>query len=142
MDEEITRHLVQQQLDRLLRFKELLAYHGWKVKLDGLNAYVLMYPKKHPELKFMARFYYGEYPKRAPTLTFVEPQTLQESKQFWPQNGSAFQAALGRNPPQLCIYGIREFHEILHKEHPWDLRKYPLLKVLEDVQIELDKAYP
>ena len=141
MDEEISIHKAQDQLARLLAKKALIAYHGWEMKLEALYLYVLIYPKRQATLKFMARFHHDGYPQRAPAFTFVDPQTGQEGKQYWPQKGPSFQTALSRNPPQLCIAGIREFHEILHKERLWDARKYPLPIVLQDIQIELDKAY-
>lgn len=141
MESEVISHKIQEQLDYLQAHNNLFIYHGWQVTPGGLYVYVLMYPKKSPNLKFMARFYYEGYPQRAPAFTFIDPQTRQEGKQFWPQQGSAFQAALGRNPPQLCIPGIREFHEILHTNYTWNVNKYLLCKVLEDIQVEMDKAY-
>ena len=76
----------------------------------------------------------------------MDPTTKKEGSEYWPKQGSAFQAALGRAGIQLCIPGIREYHEGCHAApndaNPWNPQKYPFSDVLERVQNLLDEAYP
>lgn len=97
----------------------------------------------------MVRLRYDDYPARSPSLQFVDPGTKKEGKEFWPQQEPAFTAALGRGPPpQLCIEGVREFHEVIHAspsdqtQYPWNPEKYTMAHILERVQILLDESYP
>lgn len=140
MDEAISRAKLGKQVEELRALKAIVAFHGWVLEVDDIKVFVTMHPQDLPTKKYLARFSYDEYPQSAPSLTFVDPETRAEGKQFWPQH-SAFSAAVSRQPPQLCIEGIREFHERLHKEKPWDPERYPLAQVLEAVQAELTKGH-
>lgn len=146
LDPELSKHYFNQQFSRLQSLKGVKEHHGWVINVEGFDIFVTMHPKKHPEKNFLARLRCGEYPKRAPSFQFVGLVTKQEGAQYWPNVGP-FQAAIGRSQshPQLCIPGIREFHEGCHasdSSHPWSYEKYPLARILEAVQAELDKAYP
>ena len=146
MDPELSKHYFDEQVSKLQSLKGIIEHHGWTINVEGSNVYATMHPKKHPEKTFLARLRCDEYPKRAPSFQFVDPVTRQEGAQHWPSFGP-FQAAIGRSQsqPQLCIPGIREFHEGCHaadSSRPWSPEKYSFAAILQAVQAELDKAYP
>jgi len=146
LDPELSGHFFQEQVAKLQSLTELSEHHGWVTNIEGFDVFVTMHPKKHPEKTFLARVRCTEYPKKAPSFQFVDPNTKQEGAQYWP-NAGPFQAAISRSQsqPQLCIPGIREFHEGCHasdSSRPWSYEKYPIVEILEAVQAELDKAYP
>jgi len=146
MDPELSKHYFDEQVSKLLSVQGMIEHHGWKISIDSFDIYVAMHPKRHLERNFLARLRCDEYPKRAPSFQFIDPSTRQEGPQYWPQ-GSPFQAAINRSQisPQLCIPGIREFHEGCHStdsSRPWLPEKYSFAIILEAVQVELDKAYP
>jgi hypothetical protein len=144
VDPELSKHYFDQEFSKLESLKGLIEHHGWAIEVEGFDIYISMYPKRHPEKKFLARLRCDEYPKRAPSFQFLDPATKHEGTQYWPE-GDPFRAAIGRPTPQLCIPGIREFHEGCHandSSKPWSPEKYSFAKILEDVQAELDRAYP
>jgi len=146
VDPELSKHYFDQEVSRLQSLKGLIEHHGWVIEVEGFDIYIFMYPKRYAEKKFLARLRCNEYPKRAPSFQFVNPSTKQEGAPYWPQ-GDTFSAAIGRSQslPQLCIPGIREFHEGCHgsdSSKPWSPEKYSFAKILEDVQAELDRVYP
>lgn len=141
MDPEISKAKLRKEVEALLALQATVSHHRWEIVIDGLIVYVTIYPRNMPKKKYLARFIYDDFPQRAPAFTFVDPETRREGKEFWPKHG-AFNNALNRQPPQLCIPGVREFHEILHREHPWSPECYPLVKVLESIQAELTKGHP
>jgi hypothetical protein len=140
-DPEITKAKLKEELEAVLALQDTVAYHQWKIVPEELTVYVTMHPRNAPNKKYLARFTYDDFPQRAPAFTFVDPDTRKEGKEFWPRHG-AFISATNREPPQLCIAGVREFHESLHREKPWSPECYPLAKVLESIQAELTKGRP
>jgi len=146
VDPELSKYYFDEQISKLLSLQGIIEHYGWRISIEGVDIYVTMHPKQHPEKDFLVRLRCDEYPKRAPSFQFVDPTTRQEGAQYWPQ-GSPFQAAISRSQssPQLCVPGIREFHEGCHStdsSRPWLPEKYSFAKILQDVQVELDKAYP
>lgn len=117
---------------------------GWRIEVQDL--YCLMHPKKHPEITLMAKLRCNEYPARAPSLQFVDPVSRREGAEFWPKQGDVFKAALTRPGIQLCIPGIREYHEGCHSgandPNPWNPEKFTFANILERVQLLLDDSYP
>jgi hypothetical protein len=140
-DPEISKAKLKVELEAVLALQATVAYHQWEIVIDGLMVYVTMHPRNAPNKKYLARFTYDDFPQRAPAFTFVDPDTRKDGKEFWPKHGE-FNNAVNRQPPQLCIAGVREFHEILHREHPWSPERYPLAKALESIQAELTKGHP
>ena len=121
--------------------------YGWLIENAEPDLFLHMHPHKHPDMVFLVRLHCEGYPARSPSLQFVDPSSKNEGKQYWPQHGSAFQAAVSRGPqPQLCIPGIREYHEGCHNSpsdaNAWDPAKYTFANILERVQRLLDEAYP
>lgn len=142
MDQEVSKARLKQQLATLLAFDAIVEYHDWKFEIDELFLFVTMRPRPQPEKKYLARFTFDDYPQRAPSFAFVDMETKEVGKEFWPQHGSAFGSAVSRQPPQLCIAGVREFHEQLHQEQHWDANRFPLGLTLEAIQAELDSGHP
>lgn len=140
MDPEISKKQLKAEVDAVLALQDTVAYHRWEIVTDGLMVYVTMYPRRSPSKKYVARFAYDNFPQQAPAFTFVNPETRGEGKEFWPRHGE-FNNAVNRKPPQLCIAGVREFHEMLHRDYPWSPERYPLAKVLESIQAELTKGH-
>jgi hypothetical protein len=146
VDPELSKHYFEEQVSRLQSIKGMIEHYGWTISIEGFDIYVIMHPKRHPGKTFLARLRCDEYPKRAPSFQFLDASTKQEGAPYWPQGG-AFQAAASRSQslPQLCIPGIREFHEGCHaadSSRPWLPEKYSFATTLQCVQVELDKAYP
>jgi len=146
VDPELSKYYFNEQVSKLQSLQGIIEHHGWTINIEGFDVYVTMHPKQHPDRSFLVRLRCEEYPKRAPSLQFVDPSTRREGAQYWPQGGP-FQAAVSRSQssPQLCIPGIREFHEGCHaadSSRPWLHEKYSLATILQCVQVELDKAYP
>ncbi|MBI4258113.1 MAG: hypothetical protein HY619_04085 [Thaumarchaeota archaeon] len=146
VDPEISKQKFQQQVDLLQGLDEFIRKYGWQFETSYPDIYLTMHPSAHPETKFMVRLRCDDYAARSPSLQFVDPTTHQEGKQYWPQQGGAFQAASSRGPPpQLCIPGIREYHEGCHNSpsdpNPWNPEKYTLANILERVQWFIDDAY-
>ena len=133
----------------LLGLKQTIQDNGWVIDVVFPDIFCKMHPKNHPDIIFMVRLRCNDYPSKAPSLQFVDATTKKEGKAFWPKQGDAFIAAMGRGPPpQLCIEGIREFHEGCHAssgdqvQYPWKPEKFTFADILLRVQNLLDKAYP
>jgi len=146
LDTELSQQYFDEQVKRLHSLKDIQEHHGWVIDVEGFDIFVVIHPKKHPENIFTVRLRCNEFPKRAPSLQFVDSATKQDGAQYWPNIGP-FQAAISRSQsqPQLCIPGIREFHEGCHASdasRPWSYERYPLAEILEAVQAEIDKAFP
>ena len=149
MDKIESKKRFDEQVELLLELKQTTKDNGWEINVVYPNIFCKIHPKKHQDIIFMPRLRCDDYPARPPSLQFVDPETKKEGKEFWPQQGGAFTAALGRGPPpQLCIKGIREFHEGCHsslndkQQYPWNPKKYTFAAILQDVQNLLDEAYP
>lgn len=132
---------MDEQVEAVLSQREIVAFHGWSLEADGLNLYVTMHAGGVQGRTYLARFGYVDYPQHPPGFAFVDPSTRREGREFWPNYGP-FSAALSRgSPPQICIPGTREFHELVHREQAWVAEKHPLIKVLEAIQAELNKGH-
>lgn len=142
MDDEISKAKMRQQVDSVRSVEQIVAYHGWEFSEEGLQLFVALKPRAKPDLRFIARLSYDGFPQRAPSLTFVNPETKEPGTDFWPRQAPAFTKAVRRQPPQLCIEGLREFHEQLHQERPWNPEIHTLGRLLESMQAEINKGYP
>lgn len=141
MDPVLSEQKLEEGFRELVSRSAIIALHQWRIA--RFDIYVEMHPKASPESRFLARLRCDDYPQRAPSFQFVDPMTKETGSQYWPAKGKGFSEAVNRNKalPQLCIAGIREFHELLHKEVQWDPSKYPLASTLETIQAELDNAF-
>ncbi|MFY9301598.1 MAG: hypothetical protein WAO91_10480 [Candidatus Nitrosotenuis sp.] len=149
MDQILSEQRFNEQVALLLSLKQTIQDNGWVIDVVFPDLFCKIHPRNHSDIIFMLRLRCNDYPSKAPSLQFVDPATKKEGKEFWPKQGDAFIAAVGRGPPpQLCIEGIREFHEGCHAspndqiQYPWKLDKYTFANILERVQILLNKAYP
>jgi hypothetical protein len=143
MDSELSRQKFEEEFKRLINQTALIKEHDWKISCENQDVFVIMHPKNDPSRKFMLRLRCEDYPQRPPSLQFVNPETRETGAKYWPDRGAPFTNAISRNPIGLCIPGNREFFESIHREPAWqwDAQKYPFAKILQDVQVELDKAY-
>ncbi len=141
MDAAISKVKLDEELARVRAADAIASYHAWTIIADGLVVYIPIKARVGSGKEYLARFNFDDFPQRAPSFTFVDPKAKKEGREFWPQHG-AFAAALSRKPIGLCIAGVREFHEQLHREQPWDPCKYPFVKTLESIQAELNKENP
>ena len=149
MDQILSEQRFNEQVTLLLSLKQTIQDNGWVVDVVFPDLFCKMHPRNHAEIIFMPRLRCNDYPARSPSLQFVDPEIKKEGIEFWPKQGDAFTAALGRGPPpQLCIEGIREFHEGCHSsssdqiQYPWKPEKFTFVNILLRVQNLLDKAYP
>jgi hypothetical protein len=146
LDPELSRQKFGEQMELLTSLTETTKDNDWKIVEQYPLLYCLMHPKKHLEMKFMVRLRCDDYPQRSPSLQFVDPITKKEGAEYWPKQGAAFQAALSRGGIQLCIPGIREYHEGCHNNpndaNPWRPERYTFVDILQRVQLLLDEYYP
>lgn len=134
-----------EQVELLFSRKQAIEDNNWNIVVFP-DIFCQIHPKSHQDKIFMVRLRCDGYPARSPSLQFVDPKTRREGKEFWPQQGSAFQAALSRPGIQLCMPGIREYHEGCHANpndaNLWKPEKYTFADILLRVQNLLDEAYP
>ena len=146
MDETLSKQRFNEQTKLLLSRTQAIKDHDWGIEVVYPDIFCKIHPKRHQDKIFMIRLRCNDYPARSPSLQLVDPTTKNEGKQYWPQQGDAFKAALSRSGIQLCIPGIREYHEGCHANpndsNPWNPEKYAFADVLERVQNLLDEAYP
>ena len=149
MDQILSEQRFNEQVVLLLDLKQTIQDNGWVIDVVFPDIFCKMHPRNHADIIFMARLRCNDYPARSPSLQFVDPKTKKEGVEFWPKQGNAFSAAIGRGTsPQLCIEGIREFHEGCHSspgdqiQYPWKPEKYTFSDILLRVQNLLDEAHP
>jgi hypothetical protein len=137
VDSEITKAKIKEQVD-FLKGSSLAKEYGWIITQENIDVLAQLNPVKVPAKKFMVRLRCDDYPQKAPSVIFVNPDTKKEGLEFWP-HGNAFKTTA--NPPGICIRGTREFHEHYHKGDPWDPKKFTFAVVLQFIQREINKSY-
>ncbi len=106
--------------------------YGWQIECQELTAYVYLRPRRRPELCFLLRVAFDDFPRHAPSYVFVDSKTKELSDAAWPPN-----VKHGQPPPGICTPGTREFHEHWHKDDAqgrWDSERYSFLDTLQRIQ--------
>ena len=135
MDIETSREGMAQELSRL-RSSKLATQAGWEVFHEDLLVFVGMRSRRTPGQLYLLRASFDEYPKRAPSILFVDPATKAPSADAWPPG-----LQHSTNPPGICTPGTREFYEHFHKnqqQHAWDRAKHSLLATVHEIQRLVD----
>lgn len=135
MDIETSREGMGQELSRLQSSK-LALQAGWEISHEDLLVFVGMRSRRAPGQFYLLRASFDEYPKRAPSFVFVDPDTKAPSDSAWPPG-----VRHSADPPGICTPGTREFHEHFHKnepQHAWDRVKHTLLATVHEIQRLLD----
>lgn len=134
-----------EQIELICSLEQTIKDNDWSIAVHS-DIFCRMHPKNHNDIIFMVRLRCDDYPAHAPSLQFVDPVTKKEGAEYWPKQGSPFQAALSRAGIQLCIPGIKEYHEGCHANptdaNPWNPQKYTFADILLRVQSLLDEHYP
>lgn len=143
MNSELSIEYLNKEYANLLVYTAIIEHHKWQIERDDFDIFISMRPKQRSQEQFLIRLRCDDYPQRSPSLQFVESSNKTTGAPYWPKVGP-FQAAINRSQslPQLCILGIREFHEGCHatdKGNSWIPDKFPFIKVLENTQTLLDK---
>ncbi|MEW6105131.1 MAG: hypothetical protein AB1563_02045 [Bacillota bacterium] len=135
----MVRSKVDEAYAELLRNQAAIDAYGWQVSRDDQAIYVLMHPRQHPERKFMLRIKCDDFDARPPSYQFVDPATKVVSVNHMP-NGRGFIPAW----PGVCIHGTREFYELGHRDYRirWSSKEYPFARVLQEIQVLINQAYP
>ena len=143
MNSELSVQYINEQYEKLLSYTNIIEHNLWQIERDGLDIFIAMQLKKRHQDRFLVRLRCDDYPQRSPSLQFIDPTSRETGHLYWPQVGP-FQAAINRSQemPQLCIPGIREFHEGCHAGdagNPWIPEKFPFIIIIENTQTLLDK---
>lgn len=135
MDAETVRAKMCAQLDQA-RLSGIARACGWEFETQELAAYITLVPRRQRDRRFLIRLTFEEFPMRAPSYVFVQPETKQSAPEAWPPGVMHSEEA-------ICTPGTREFHERLHKndaEHPWDADRYTVLDTLHRIQQLMEKG--
>lgn len=99
---------------------------GWIFTIDELTVYVTLSRHQEPARAYLLRTKFDEFTRRAPSYTFVDVATKQETPSACPPN-------VMHSESKICTPGTREFHESLHQndaQYPWDPDKYTYLSTV------------
>jgi hypothetical protein len=111
---------------------------GWEFGLDALVFYVTLRPRRRPEVAYLLRVAFDDFPRRAPSFIFVNPHSRQPDDTAWPPG-----VRHGAHPPGICTPGTREFHESYHAgdaQYPWDPARFPLLVPLHEIHRMMERG--
>ena len=121
------------QLDQA-RTSAMAGVLGWGFEIDELTVYVTLTRKIEPDHTYLLCACFDEFPRRAPSYRFVDPDTKGDGPDAWPPG-------VMHSPYKICTPGTREFHEELHKDdaqYSWDADRYTVLATLRMVQRLMD----
>lgn len=137
MDSETIQSLTDEQIARV-RSSALCRACGWKIERNGLTVYVGMRPRNGQDARFVLRACFDDFPRQAPSCTFVKTDTRQPDNTAWPPD-----VRHGASPPGICTPGTREFHNHYHandRQHPWSAERYPFLQTLMEIHRMMEKG--
>lgn len=137
MDAETVRAKMLAQVDAA-RQSGLARAFGWRFEIDGLTVHVTLSPRRRPDLVYLLRVAFDDFPRRAPSYVFVDRATKQETETAWPPG-----VRHGGPPPGICTPGTREFHEHLHREdrqYPWDPDRYTFRYTLAEIHRMMERS--
>ena len=99
---------------------------GWEIEVDELLVYVSLRSQSDATRVYLLRADFSDFPLRAPSFTFVDPETRHRRADAWPPG-------VAHSGEKICTLGTREFHEDLHKndaQYRWDSERYPFLQTV------------
>ena len=104
--------------------------------MRAATVYVALSRRKDPNRAYLLRVLFDDFPKRAPSYVFVDPETKQDVPDAWPPG-------VMHSPSKICTPGTREFHEDLHKNdasHRWDPDRCTFLSTLRMIHRLMEAA--
>ena len=137
MDEETVKAKMVAELDRLQQSR-LATVFGWRICVDGLNAFLTMSPRMRREPKYLLKVNFEDFPRQAPSCVFVDPKTRLPGPDAWPRK-----VKHGQQPDGICVAGTRECHAHYHKneaQYVWDPTTWTLLETLSEIHRLLEKG--
>jgi hypothetical protein len=137
MDDETVKTKFGEQLEAA-RASAMSRVFRWEFELDGLILYVTLRPRRRPELAYLLRVIFDEFPRRAPSYVFVNKATRELDDGSWPAG-----VRHSSSPPGICTPGTRECHEHYHAGdggHPWDATKRTLLSTLQEIHRMMERG--
>jgi len=135
MDIETVRTKARGYIEQA-RQSALARAFGWTFEVQDLTVFVTLRHRRKPEHMYLLRVTFDEFPLRAPSYVFVDHGTREDTSSAWPPN-----VRHGQNS-EICVPGIREFHEKLHKgeeRYQWDHEVYKFLSTLENIHRLMEK---
>ena len=137
MDEATVRAKMTEEIDRVRRSSLAVAF-GWTLDVDGLDAFVVMSPRRQRDRIFLLKMNFDDFPRQAPSCIFVDVETRSPSAEAWPPKVKHEQ-----QPDGICIAGTRECHAHYHENDSacaWDPAKWPLLPTLTEIHRFMEKG--
>jgi hypothetical protein len=137
MDVETVSAKFGQQL-QAAKASAMAPVFGWEFSLETVVLYVTLRPRRRPELAYLLRVGFDDFPRRAPSFVFVNQTSKQPDDAAWPPS-----VRHGAQPPGICTPGTREFHENYHAgdaQYPWDPARYPLLVPLHEIHRMMERG--
>lgn len=137
MDIETVRTKMMEQICQVQQSAMTRAY-GWTYAVQDLMVYVVLRHRRRSGNAYLLRGSFEEFPRRAPSYVFVDPDTKEVTPAAWPPH-----VQHGAEPPGICTPGTREFHEHWHKndqQYPWDAARYPFLDTLQRIHRLLEQG--
>lgn len=137
MDVETARAKMLAQVDTACR-SGLSRVFGWGFEVDGLTLYITLAPRRCPEMVYLLRVMFDDFPLRPPSYVFVDRLTKQMTDGAWPPG-----VRHGGPPPGICTPGTREFHEHLHRgdrQYEWNPERYPFLSTLAEIHRMMERG--
>lgn len=106
--------------------------YDWSFEVQDLLVYVTLRPRKRQNPSFLLRVDFEDFPRRAPSYVFVDPDQRVVTEEAWPPKVKHGDNQLDG----ICTPGTREFHEKWHKNdkrYPWDPERYSFLDTLQRI---------
>lgn len=123
---------------RAVQASAMARVFGWEFSVDGLILYVTLRPRRRPEVTYLLRAGFDDFPRRAPSFAFIDPKSKQLDDAAWPPG-----VRHGAQPPGICTPGTREFHENYHAgdaQYSWDDARFPLLMSLHEIHRMMERG--
>ena len=133
MDKETIEAKMDEQVADIQKVAEGF---GWTIEKNGLRVFIEMRHRRKPDQIFLNKITFEDYPRRAPSYVFVDRET--KNPGGWPPK-----VKHGSEPPGICTPGTRECIENYHqndRKYQWDPQKYPVRKVLMEIQKLLEQG--
>ena len=137
MDEETVKAEMLKQLKEAQESK-MNSVFGWVFEVEDLVIYTRLRHRRNQKKEFLLKTTFDDFPRRAPSYSFIDPKTRQEELDAWPPN-----VKHGGSPPGICTTGTRECHEHYHRndaQYSWDPAKYTFLSTLAEIHRMMEKG--
>lgn len=136
MDLETVRAKAQAQVDAA-RSSAMVREYGWSFG-EHVIVYTTMRHRRRPDRAYVLRTVFDDFPARAPSYVFVDPETKEMTPGAWPPNVKHDDPL-----PGICTPGTREFHEKYHlndEKYPWNPERFSFLDTTQRIHKLMEGA--